>query len=242
MFTIVTYIHGNYAPCLRWSIGSWLQNAKADKIVVYSDQPGGVQGLPSQIEQRCIHDTRSDDPLTAWDRKIDITRHYAGSMSTEECVAGGRFIWIDADCWVTKPLSPLWESFGPARVAATRLVGRCIRGQAVANAGVIPFQCPPKQFFDDWQARSKKIKGSGPITKENKWHEQKGFCYTVLDAFDGLKPYTATIISEKRWNCEEDNKERWMLDLRKYKPAILHFKNSWWKDAALVKRALEAVK
>jgi hypothetical protein len=214
---------------------SWKKHSGASEIIVYTD---GLAGFPGTEVRRLPAHTRSDDPLTSWDRKIDVLEDHHKRAHN-----GDYFMWLDSDCWLTRNPIQAFDCLGnTASVAGGRLVGRCVRGQASANAGVAFFRnYSLPLFFTRWRELSKKFRGSGPITKENKWHEQRAFSKTVLEAFDGLHPFHGAVYSENLYNCEDDNVDKWLDRVRRYKPAILHFKNSWWRNQEYKNRAFAAM-
>lgn len=237
-FDIVTYCSAGFTNCLQWSVESWKLHSGASKIIVYTDS-GTPVIPPGDSEHRQIHKVRSDDDLVSWDRKIDVLEDHA-----KRAAPGRLFVWLDADCWTEKPIQGIFDCLGShACVAGSRLIGRCIRGQASANAGVIAFRNHPAlaDFFSKWKERSKKLRGVGPITKQNKWHEQVAFSRLVVEAFDGLHPFRSAVFSENLYNCEDDNVDKWLDRIRRYRPRILHFKGVLRKDASIKRRAFLAM-
>lgn len=260
-FDIVTYCGVNYAEALRFTLPSWLNNSGCSKIIVYTDcQPKDFvkaydyvtearRSGREIVEGRCIHPTSCSDAVASWDRKIDVLEH---DFALRDAICppeppNRNWIWLDSDCYTVKDCHALFHIMEPAHVAATRAIGRTLRGRGQANAGVIPFRYGPelRQFFVDWRRYAKDFRGAGgkaPITNQNMYYEQTAFSHLVLEAFDGRRPYFGAVISEYIWNCEEDSNSRWLANIDKFKPRIIHFKGRRWADKLLRAKALEAAK
>lgn len=231
-YQIVTYCSANFWPCLQLTLPTWLEQSGARQVVVYVDSPGIEQALTVRdvrVVVRQIHQERCVDPVESWDRKIDVCQD-----AWHHC-PDRWYLWLDSDCLVTRSLRPLFEALGPAQIGATRAIGRTARGRGQANAGVIPFQHHGAlfEFFHAWRQRTQHLRKTQPAIR---WHEQTAFSQLALDAFDGLLPYRAAVVSENLWNCEHDVDADWLAAVARYKPAIIHCKSGRWRKPELMRQ------
>lgn len=81
-------------------------------------------------------------------------------------------------------------------------------------------------FVEEWEDRARKYLNDPKLTK---YHEQTAFSHLCYEGFDGLKPWSVGVVSEKIYNCEHDEEDKWLETIRKHEPKIIHFKNGWWK-------------
>jgi hypothetical protein len=265
-FDIVTYCGANFAKALEFTFPSWVRNSGAERIIVYTDVPtrdfvklydfvtAATRGLPpaEMLSKppiplgRQIHAQTCSDSVKSWDRKIDVLEHDFTQCRIREHTSPRNWIWLDSDCFVTKFLGEVFNRMGNANVAATRAIGRTIRGRGQANAGVIPFRYTNglEQFFKDWRDYAVKFRGgeNAPVTNKNMYYEQTAFSHRVLEAFDDQRPYLGAVISENIWNCEEDSPANLVRLVEKFQPRVIHFKGRRWEDKLFRNRVLSGMR
>jgi hypothetical protein len=222
-FQIVTYVSKAFVSALLFTLPSWVANAGAAKIVVYTDHPAVFDGA----ETRYFFEQPSDDPRVSWRRKIDSLADAYARCSTQF------FCWLDADVYSVAEFSEVFERMGTAEIAATRMFNNTSRGQGAINAGVLFFQRSSRlpQFFQEWAAATDKLSAA-------RWAEQTAASNLIHSAFHGERSYYATPVSENLYNLEDDSNPKWLARIKRYRPKLIHFKDKRWRDSVLVQSAL----
>lgn len=209
---IITYCNESYKPCLDKFIHTW---KKESDVVVYTDSPN----FGEQI---------FDEPVESW--KDNVTRKILTIEYALHNLKAKHITYLDADCMVRGDFTEVYKN--PGDVIISRMVRRKDRphGEQEINAGVIFLKNNKntKQLVEEWFDLAEKYYPT------DRYHEQTALSHLCLDAFDGLKPYTCNVVSERIYNCEHDEVPEFRKIIDKYNPKILHFKNGWWKDDKLV--------
>jgi hypothetical protein len=210
---IITYCSKNYYPCLKKFINSW-----KGKITIYSDSD-----LP--IKHKVIKAfPKSEDWHINTERKILAV--------IEHLKTGEDFMYLDSDCKMRGEVDEVWHNHQD--ILFNRVIYRKdrLRGEKEANSGVFFIRSNErtKKFANEWLELARKYYQDHTLRK---YHEQTAFSHLCLSAFDGLKPYSSGIISERIYNLEHDDKKEWLRMIKRYNPKIIHFKNCWWQDTYL---------
>jgi len=206
---IITLCNEKFKPCLDRFVNSW----KGD-VYVYTDT--------DKFGER-IFDTEENDWKNNMTRKIEVIEYALDHLK-------GHILYLDADCYMKHPVDEVFKN--PQDIIISRMVRRKdrINMEPEINAGVIFLKNNrrTKKLVKEWKQLAK------DLFPTERYHEQTALSKLCLDAFDGLKPYTCGVISERVYNCEHDIQKEWIETINKYNPKILHFKNSWWRDDFLV--------
>lgn len=227
-FEIVTYVTGEYAACLKITLPTWLENSKAERIVIYTDV-GDLTKLTDdkRVEVRPYFKTRANGMTDCWKRKIEIL------INAYHRCPSRFFCWLDADVYVASPFKDAFYRMGTHHIGATRMFNKTARGRGEANAGVIFFRHSPelRQFFLDWHKLSDELEASGHA---GVWFEQCSMSRLVHEAFHGLHRYSAVPLSDNLYNLEDDDLKVWFARIKKHNPKLIHMKQSKWKSPAMV--------
>jgi hypothetical protein len=213
----------------EFSIDSWLGNAKADEVVVYTDHPDLERLAKPRPRVRFVYafspsvEVFSEFP---WNRKAEAIQAYF------EQTGHPNFVYLDCDCWVRDSFPEVFRDMQFHDIAGTRLLGRDKRGKGEANAGVIFFRNSPSlpHFFNLWRTRLEDYRRS----KLERFYEQSALSHLMIESFDGLHDFRSTLVSERIYNCEDDDDQRWLETIERYQPKIIHFKKKRFRNSALI--------
>jgi hypothetical protein len=228
-FGIITYCTLGYADALALTLNSWIKNSGAKEIVIFTDTPELEQRVGPAGGVRFIHaygPPAEELKRYPWERKVESLRAFHESTSCQW------FAYLDADCWVQSNIRNVFEEMRSKIVLGTRLLGRDGRGKGEANAGVIFFKRDSAlhYFFDLWNRRLDEYRQD-----HGNWLcEQDAFSHIVIEAFDGLHPFQTGVVSEHIYNCEHDDDDKWLADIEKYRPKIIHFKRQRFRNPQLI--------
>jgi hypothetical protein len=231
-FGIVSYCSLSYLDAFEFSIDSWFRNGRASEVIIYTDSP--------EFEKRAKHRQNvsfvqafttpvEDLPEIPWQRKIQVIHKYYKTTSQPY------FAYLDCDCWVRDDFREVFQSMNQAKIVGTRLLGRDKRGKGEANAGVIFFRNDPilTKFFKLWNDRAEYYYKKN----HDAFYEQDSLSHLIIEAFDGLHAFQASLVSEHIYNCEHDSDNQWLQDIRRYQPKIIHFKAKRFRNDGLKQAA-----
>jgi hypothetical protein len=214
---IVTYCTQDYKPCLDKFITGW---QRSQNVEVYTD---------SDEFGTKIFDTQTTNFQENMERKIlSILR------GLEDSDDGEWVLYLDSDvACVSNPLQ-LPKYALESHVIVTRAVRRRDRRMENSiNAGVIYFKNYEhiRKFVREWYDKCISLRGDKVM---GKLHEQYALDLLWTEYFDIGANVCA--VSERIFNLEDDDKKRFIEFIKKYKPRLIHFKNSWWKDEKLIRQ------
>ena len=230
-FNIVTYVSAGFASCLDLTLKSWVENSGAQEIYIYTDVEAG-SGWPIGFDGHNVHTVfkyheRGDNGPAAWMRKIEVIQDALPNSHL--------LVYLDADVYCTGNLSEAFNTLSlGADIGATRMFNPTRRGHGSINAGVLFFVYDDAslKFVAEWQQLAEELRPQGG------WFEQEAASRLLHESFDGLKDYYCTPLSENVWNCEDDNDQKWLERIEKYRPKLIHFKSGKWKNRELVDKIL----
>lgn len=174
-----------------------------------------------------IFDNKETDFRKNMNRKID-TIQYALDNYDHDYIT-----YLDTDCVIKQNFLEVYDN--PSDIVVSRAVYRKDRPvfEQAINAGVIFLKNNErtKMLLKDWKELAEQYQ---PLPNYP-WHEQSALSDLCFEAFDGLKPYTCSFVSERLYNCEHDNPNEFKRIVEKYNPKIIHLKNNWWRDYEMTK-------
>jgi len=201
---ICNYTGKNYKECSNITLPTW----QADKIIIYSDTDEfGIQMFEP-----------SDDFNESCRRKIAIIQRTIQDYPKEN------ILYLDTDVMMRERVDEVfkqkWED-----IVATRMVRRERLMPLDVNAGIIFWRSNWRTnlFCEHWKRLERK-------SQAFKYPEQHAFNDLCIDGYDGLKEWTVTNVSENIYNFERDKTKYFSLDLKKYRPKLIHLKTKRWED------------
>jgi hypothetical protein len=228
-FAIVTYCSLSYFDALEFCADSWLQNASAAQVVVYTDSPELARRVRPRDRLKIVHafsPPAEEMPLFPIERKITALRSYFHETPQPF------FVFLDCDCWVRQSFFEVFAGMVNTHVVGTRMLGRYPRrGMGHANSGVIFFRRHSSlgEFFRIWEQRTSEFADQSRIHLR----EQDAYSQLMLEGFDLLHPFITSLVSEHVYNCEHDYDDLWLRDIEMYQPKIIHFKKQRFRNESL---------
>lgn len=231
-YSIFTICTENYRDAYNFVISSWLNNTKADKIYIYTDDNEWIVKEP-RISLIKILD-KSNDWLKIVTNKTIVFKHFLNNTKIENS------IFIDMDCYIRKDLGHVFEK--DFDIAITRLEQLKI----AVSTGVIFVRNKKKikAFIEDWNnrqilldSRKRKIK---PRTCSN---NQKAFS-DLIRKFNSSKKLNVLDLDVDIYNKKAKPKR--VNDLIKQEKSgkriiVLHFYNNSYRDKSYVKQVIKGV-
>ena len=235
-FGIVSYCSLGYLDAFEFTIDSWLEHACASEIVVYTDHPKFENIAKPRENVRFVYSftpPAEELPRFPQIRKVEAIQSYFESTTRSH------FAYLDIDCWVHRDFREVFQNMGQAHVVGTRLLGRDLRGNGEANSGVIFFRrhTALTEFFKGWKTRALQYRKQ----RRRKRFEQDAVSHLLIESFDGLHPFQASLVSEHIYNCEHDDDNEWLRAIAQYHPKILHFKKRRFRNQLLKDKVLSQI-
>jgi hypothetical protein len=229
-FGIVSYCSLSYLDAFEFSVDSWLDNGLVNEVVIYTDSPEFEKRAKprEKVKFICVFSPPAEElPRYPWIRKAEAIQLYFESTNFQY------FVYLDCDCWINKDFREVFQQMSHTQIIGTRLLGRHKRGKGEANAGVIFFRHHPtlNEFFELWK---KQMLDYREKYKEDSY-DQDSLSHILIEAFDGLHPFQASLVSEHLYNCEHNEDDAWLQDIARYQPKIIHFKKRRFRNSELVK-------
>jgi hypothetical protein len=142
--------------------------------------------------------------------------------------------FMDADCEIRRKIGLVYGR-STADVIVTRMVNRHDEsGDASSGVLFLRNAYGGRQFVRDWAAASLRPEAWEGQRDRKPAPDQTALHQICIDAFDGLKPYTCAIASERIYNggCEAGSGDisTFYDSIRKYNPAVIHYKCGWWDN------------
>jgi len=215
---LVTYTSSDYKGALDISLPSWKAKLPGEKIVVYTDTPNfGTQLFT--------------EPAGSWDHG-NIRKIEACIKGMSEIENGEYLIFMDSDCFIVSDFRDIFKKYPKSDLFVTRMVTRADRPHAekAINAGVLMFKKNKLtvQLLQDW------LDLAHTHLKNNvRYSEQTAISDLAFQMFDGLRPGTVTILSERLYNMEHDEKDKFFEMIERYNPHVIHLKSKWWQDPSV---------
>lgn len=229
-FEIFAYCSKNYKDAYDFVIDSWcLPNV--NKITIYTD----FDLEPTNKKVHVINMFEENkDWLVGTGRRLDVIKHYLKENEGKN----KNVLFLDIDCFIVKDPSHVFnQNFD---IALTRLFSNNSYTNSTATAGLWFAKLTPKfyTFISDWcaLAQAYKQKGKG-ITKYKISYVQYSFTTIARNALNNLK-YHVLPINENLYNSEHSVNSKWLANIDKSKPYILHFKGRKFRDPKLVNTVL----
>lgn len=236
-FHLVTFATRDYGDCVRLLMPTWVANSGAKSITLVSD--GRIEGLPPEVLVR--YEMNGHDFKENW---------IAGCMAKADAVArllpewpdGTRVVFLNADCAVVRSLWPL--AAGESDLTLTRFSPNAtMHGKHAGTCNIGAFSVTinerTRKLLALWgrvQAAYASV-GHG-ITPGRVACDQ----YALTDIARGRAcGVTVRNMDERVWNNSPDVAgEAWLVGIRRFKSAVIHFKGGRWRKPELVAKALAA--
>jgi hypothetical protein len=235
---IVSYCSENYIECFNLTVPTWVGSADSIRVFTDSDKLA-KEGFKHEsinvfkLSEEIVH---SANWHVCTGRKITAVKN---ALELEPMVLGNNTLtYLDIDCIVRKKDFSLAVHDNKADILFNRIVYRRDKaGEREANSGVFLMRANRRVlgFVEEWEELAKKYK-SHP--KFMNYHEQNAFSHLCLEGFDGIKPYSCGVISERIYNMENDDHKVLLEWVKKYDPKIVHLKQQAWKKRDLVESLL----
>lgn len=238
-FDIVSYCSLNYKDAYDFVIDSWIKNSLCNNITIYTDGDLIKSNNP-KVKIIKLFNKYSNDWLIGTGRRLDALKHYINSKP--QC---DFFCFFDIDCYVVKPFVEIFDIMKPFfDLTVTRLFPRTENSSITSTAGLffIKNNQAGCDFISDWKLLSDKYKQEKRGVEPYKIsHVQYAFTKMVMQGYDLRKMYKVYVASEKIYNSENSIDSRWLKEIERNHPKILHFKGRRWRNQNLVKRIFSIV-
>jgi hypothetical protein len=211
-YCIITYCGKNYKKCLDLTLQTW----KSDKILVFSD----TKEFGTQLFQN-----ETSDFNESCRRKI-FTIKYCLTNNIHENI-----VYLDSDILMTDFIGEIFSN--NFDICVTRMVHRSdTGGEKDINAGVSFWRPNQKtiQFCEQWLELEKQFQ------KTERFPEQHAFSHLCYKQYDSLCEVRVTNISERIYNFEHDEENKFFEWLTVYKPKIIHLKARRWEKKEIMKK------
>jgi hypothetical protein len=224
---IVSYCSLSYLDAFDFTVDSWLQRGRAAEVVIYTDNPKFVERAKPRHNLKIVHAfSPPAEELESFPRarKLHAIRKYY------ETTVHPHFAYLDCDCWVQDQFREIFANMGDATVAGTELLGNDSRRIDTVGAGVVFFRHHPslKEFIELWSTRMDKQR-----VRRRDHYDQRALTQTLREGFDGIQPFKTRFFSARMYNSEHDDNGRWLENVARYQPKILHFKGQRFRQRSL---------
>jgi len=208
----------NYKDALDFTLPSWIKQDAVGKIVIYTDFD--YDTIKSNKLEIINTLKKTDDWLEIVGLKAIQLKEFLETYNPRH------FVFLDVDCYILKDVSEVFSQ--DFDIAATRM-----NKKKPANSGVwfVKNTDKIKRFADDWILKQDEYKKNGwGIKKHRSSYEQNSFSDILHKEHKNKTYFNVLPISEGTYNYEDDNMDRWINNVNKHKPKILHFKGRRWRD------------
>lgn len=205
---IINYTAQNYKECLNITLPTWKGEVK---IYSDSDEFGIKEYSPCyDFDDHCV-------------RKIQTIKKAIKDNQ------GQNLVYLDTDVIMTGSINEVFDN--PADLIVTRMVRRPKQAPEI-NAGVFFIRANERtlKMCDLWLKTEKEFRG------KTKYPEQNALDFIATQGYDGLIDLKVSNVSEKIYNCENDNPTHHLEDIKLYKPKLIHLKTQRWKDEDFINR------
>ncbi len=232
-FHLVTVATGRHVDCLEVMLPSWVGYSGAETITVFTDREN--PGFPPGVDVRSI--AAGTDWISGCLAKANAMVRLARELPT-----GSRLVFLDADCAVLKPLHAFArgaEDIGLTRLSMDPSTHPKCAGTCSAGAIAVTVNDRSRRFLELWAEVQGAYARNGHGVRPGKVAADQ---YALTDLARGRAcGVTIRAMDEHVWNNAPDLfDEAWIEDIRRHRPAVLHFKGGRWKDSSLLRRAVAA--
>jgi len=233
-YHIVAYCSENYFDAFDFVIKSWVDSS-AEHIVVYTDTQKIVFPHP-KVTLLPMY-AKTDDWLTNVERKILSIDDFLKRFPDVK-----QLVFMDIDCYIARPFDEIFdEDFD---IAVTRLTEKTPHAANTASAAPWFGKVGPglHQFIKEWKVLAARYKMQKKGVRKHKVSFVQ-YSYTDLlrRAYESGGPYKVLPKPKNIYNAEDQNNDRWIETIKKYKSKILHFKSRKFRKVELVKRVFKAL-
>lgn len=237
MFELLTFCNNAYNKALDFSMQSWIDNAEADNIVVYTDNEdtGKLWQMLNITDFRLGLKENLDWHMCCAFKPLVLQQY----LSTAK--EGTKFFLMDADCYIIKSCLPAIE--GDDWWIRTFRNDKTIEDASPKKSislffGVVCDEM--REFCNKWIYLTKLVEKLFPdkIKEYRKralhTHEQAVYQFMLTES-EGVQN-----LNENIWGNERDKLHEWIEMVEKYKDEVrvLHFKSGRWKDDDIIERIL----
>jgi hypothetical protein len=231
-FEIFAYCSENYKDAFSFVMPSWTKLDSVSKVTVYTDWDFTYDD--PKVEVIKMFDP-SDDWLIGTGRRLDVIKRF----SYENKGTAKQILFLDIDCYIVNDVLEVFDY--QFDIAISRLKSLEGHAHGTATAGLWFARLSPGyyEFIDKWfiRAQQLKLKRKG-VTKHYISYVQYSFTDIAKSKLDKTIIYP---IDENIYNSEHSNTNKWIQNVKKYNPKILHFKGRRFRDFSLMSKILKIV-
>ncbi len=232
-FEIFAYCSKNYEDAFNFVIDSWIALSSVTKITIYTDWDLKYDNDKVEI----IH---KFEPSTDWiigtSRRLEVIKDF----SDKNKGAIKNILFLDIDCYIVKDVSEVFD--WKFDIAISRLNSKELHANQTATAGLWFARLTPGyyNFINTWFAEARKLKQHkiGLIAHKISYVQ---YSFTNVARRSNVN-YNVLPIDENIYNSEHTVSKKWLENIIKYKPKILHYKGRRFRDKQLVHKTLKRAK
>lgn len=227
-FSIYTICTENYKDAIDFLLPSWLRLKSVDKIYIYTDFDLSYDNERVVVLNKI---NKTDDWLKIVGLKSILLDDFLSFYNEKY------FAFIDIDCYIVKDVSSIFDK--DFDVAATRM-----NSKKVANSGV--WFCKntenTKRFANEWMNLQKEYKNKKiGVKKHNSSYSQRSFSFILHREYKNKTYLNVLPVDVNKYNYEDDDVDKWVNDIIKHNPYILHFKGRRWRDKSIINKVFKYV-
>ncbi len=213
MTTILSMCSGDYGEAFKELIPSWVNNAEADNVIIYSDKNYDVPGV--EIRPNLF---TPQNWVDAVGMKADVIQGFLKEWN------GDRLLFTDMDCYIRQPFEEIWDEDFDISVSerASDSADSIACGTFFAK-NTESF----RRFVDEWVYWQKKYKERGVGIKP---HRQAYDQYSFTDLLDKdwlkVHYYDGKVYNNRRMLY--GGISSWQEDCLNAK--IIHFAGDYWRN------------
>jgi len=224
--TIIAYCSQDYQDALALVLDGWCR--AASKVILYTNWPYSPPPKHAKQVDVQVYFERGGDWLQQIGRRPVAALHYATELARD----GERLLFIDADCYILRPVHEVFQqsfSLAVSRLDTNKTV-TCGLWFARYSERLL-------KFLQRWHELSQAYRLSGKgVVAHRPAYEQLAFDELVRQA--NLLP--TVNIPWQQYNCEDDHRQLMLALIQQHKPSIIHFKCQWFRSPDFVTAALRA--
>jgi UDP-N-acetylglucosamine pyrophosphorylase len=231
-YSIFTICTENYRDAYEFVIDSWLNNTKAEKIYIYTDDDKWKISNP-RIELVKFLD-KSTDWLKIVKTKTTVFKHFLTTYNIDNS------IFVDMDCYIKEDLGHVFEN--KFDVAVTRLNQK----RTAVSTGIILVKNREKMipFLDEWNNQQEHLDSKRRKVKERTCsNNQKSFSDLIRKKNRDRKMNVLDLDVDIYNRKAKPNRIKDLVKQEKAgkKIKVLHFYNTSYRNKKYVKQVTEEI-
>ncbi len=252
-FSLFTFCSKEYRDALDVMLPSWLEASGAAKIYVYTDFDypyddkrvviineidNILEWLTDKLALKNVMRVR--DSYTNEENSKPTQVKWLASTGMKAYVfqkvmrkRSRNLVYIDVDCYVKGDISHVFDQ--EFDIATTRM-GHS-NPKVFVSSGIVFLRNNPdtRRFVKQWQeTQEENIENNIGVRAYSASFQQRAYDYVIKNTECALLP-----LEESIYNSNRGNNDRWIQEVTKDQPLVLHFKGRRWRNKQLFKMTTE---